>query len=139
MELKDIVAINGKPGLFLIKAHAKGGIIVESMLDGKKFPVTATHSISSLNEIAIYTYEEDLPLKIILKSIGEKENGKETISHKESGKQLTSYFREILPNYDEERVYTSNIKKVIQWYNILASKGFDFNKIEEQSEEPSNE
>ena len=139
MELKDIVAINGKPGLYKIKAHSKGGIIVESLMDGKKFPVTATHNISALNEIAIYTYEEDFPLRIVLKSMGEKENGKETISHKESGRQLTSYFREILPNYDEDRVYTSNIKKVIQWYNILASVAFDFSTIEEESQEPSNE
>ncbi len=134
MKLKNIVAINGKPGLYEIKAQSKGGIIVESMLDGKKFPVTATHNISALNEISIYSYEEDIPLRIILKSIGEKENGKETISHKESGKILTSYFREILPNFDEERVYTSNIKKVMQWYNLLASRNFDFASIKEEQE-----
>ena len=107
MELKDIVAINGKPGLYEIKAQSKGGIIVQSLLDEKKFPVTATHNISALNEIAIYTYEEDLPLRIILKGIGEKEGGKTALSHKESAKVLISYFREILPNFDEERVYTS--------------------------------
>jgi hypothetical protein len=135
MKLKDIVAINGKPGLYEIKAQSKGGIIVESLLDGKKFPVTATHNISALNEIAIYTYEEEIPLRIILKSIGEKEEGKESLSHKESGKVLTSYFREILPNFDEDRVYTSNIKKVVQWYNLLASINFDFNSIKEEEEE----
>jgi hypothetical protein len=135
MELKDIVSVNGKPGLFEIKAQSKGGIIVESLLDGKKFPVTVTHNISALNEIAIYTYEEEVPLRIILKSIGEKEGGKEAISHKENGKVLTSYFREVLPNFDEERVYTSNIKKVLQWYNLLASKNFDFTAIQEEEEE----
>jgi len=135
MELKDIVAVNGKPGLYAIKAQSKGGIIVESLLDGKKFPVTATHNISALNEIAIYTYEEEVPLRVILKSIGEKENGEPSINHKESGKVLTSYFREILPNFDEERVYTSNIKKVLQWYNLLASKSFDFSTIKEEEEE----
>ncbi|WP_372795169.1 DUF5606 domain-containing protein [Lutibacter sp.] len=135
MELKDIVAINGKPGLHEIKAQSKGGIIVESLIDGKKFPVTVTHNISALNEIAIYTYEEEIPLRVILKTIGEKENGKEAISPKESGKVLTSYFREILPNFDEERVYTSNIKKVLQWYNLLASKGFDFTSIKEEEEQ----
>ena len=138
MELKDIVAINGKPGLYQIKAQSKGGIIVESLLDGKKIPVTAMHNISALNEIAIYTYEEEIPLRIILKGIGEKETGKETISHKESGKILTSYFREILPNFDEERVYTSNIKKIIQWYNLLASKNFDFTLIKEEESEEAN-
>lgn len=139
MELKDIVAINGKPGLYGIKAHSKGGIIVESLIDGKKFPVTATHNISALNEIAIYTYEEDFPLRIVLKSMGEKEDGKVTMSHKENSKQLISYFREILPNYDEERVYTSNIKKVIQWYNILATNNFDFSSIQEEEEESETE
>lgn len=135
MELKDIVAINGKPGLFEIKAQSKGGIIVESLLDGKKTPVTATHNISALNEIAIYTYEEEIPLRIVFKTIGEKENGQATISPKENEKVLTSYFREILPNFDEERVYTSNIKKVLTWYNLLASKNFDFTAIQEEEEE----
>lgn len=135
MKLKDIVAINGKPGLYEIKAQSKGGIIVASLLDGKKFPITASHNISALNEIAIYTYEEEIPLRLIFKSIGEKEEGKETISHKESGKVLTSYFREILSNFDEERVYTSNIKKIMQWYNLLVSKNFDFASIKEEEEE----
>lgn len=135
MELKDIVAINGKPGLYEIKAQSKGGIIVESLIDAKRIPITATHNISALNEIAIYTYEEEIPLRIVFKSIFEKENGKETISHKENGKALTSYFREVLPNFDEERVYTSNIKKIVQWYNLLASKNFDFASIKEVEEE----
>lgn len=135
MELKDIVAINGKPGLYEIKAQSKGGIIVESLIDSKRFPITVTHNISALNEIAIYTYEEEIPLRIVLKTIGEKESGKEAINPKESGKVLTSYFREILPNFDEERVYTSNIKKVLQWYNLLASKNFDFTSIKEEEEE----
>ncbi len=135
MELKDIVAINGKPGLYEIKAKSKGGIIVESLIDSKRFPITVTQNISALNEIAIYTYEEEIPLRIVLKSMGEKENGKEAINPKENGKVLTSYFREILPNFDEERVYTSNIKKVLQWYNLLASKDFDFTAIKEVEEE----
>ena len=134
MEFKDIVAINGKPGLFEVKAQSKNGFIVESLLDGKKTPVNISHNISALNEIAIYTYEEEVPLRIVFKSIAEKENGKEALSPKESGKALTSYFREILPNFDEERVYTSNIKKVLQWYNLLASKNFDFSTIKEEEE-----
>ncbi|PHQ55607.1 MAG: hypothetical protein COC16_04885 [Lutibacter sp.] len=135
MDLKDIVAVNGKPGLYEIKAQSKGGIIVESLIDSKKLPITVTHNISALNEIAIYTYEEEIPLRIIFKTISEKENGKEAINPKENGKVLTSYFREILPNFDEERVYTSNIKKVLQWYNLLASKNFDFASIKEEEEE----
>lgn len=139
MELKDIVAINGKPGLYELKAQSKGGFIVESLLDRKKFPVTATHNISALNEIAIYTYEDDVPLRLIFKAIAEKEEGKEAINHKESGKVLVQYFREVLPNFDDERVYTSNIKKVIQWYNILASNNFDFSNIKEEEEEEADQ
>jgi hypothetical protein len=135
MELKDIVAINGKPGLFEIKAQSKGGVIVQSLVDNKKFPITVTHNLSALNEIAIYTYEEEVPLRIVFKSIFEKQNGESAISHKENDKVLTSFFREILPNFDEERVYTSNIKKVVQWYNLLASKNFDFASIKEEEDE----
>ena len=134
MDLKDIVAINGKPGLYEIKAQSKSGIIVESLIDAKKFPVLATHNISALNEIAIYTYEEEMPLRIILKSISEKENGNESINPKENGKLLNSYFRDILPNFDEERVYTSNIKKILMWYNLLVSKKFNFSSIKEVEE-----
>jgi len=132
MELKDIVAINGKPGLYEVKAQSKGGIIVESLIDGKKTPITATHNISALNEIAIYTHDEEVPLRVIFKSMFENE--KKAISPKENGAVLTSYFKEILPNFDEERVYTSNIKKILQWYHLLASKNFDFASIVEVEE-----
>ena len=135
MELKDIVAINGKPGLFEIKAQSKGGLIVESLIDGKKVPVSVTHNISALNEIAIYTYTEEYPLRLVLKAIGAKEGGKEAINPKKvSSAELVNYFREVLPEFDEERVYTSNIKKVMQWYNILASKNFNFASITEEEE-----
>lgn len=135
MNLKDIIAINGKAGLFEIKAQSKAGLIVESLVDNKKFPVNISHNISSLNEIAVYTYEEEIPLRIIFKAIAEKENGKKCVSHKENTKILTTYFREILPNFDEERVYTSNIKKIIQWYNLLAATNFNFSTIKEEDEE----
>ena len=135
MELKDVVAINGKQGLYEILAQSKGGVIVQSLIDGKKFPVTVTHNLSALNEIAVYTYEEEIPLRVVFKAIGEKEHGKEGMDPKESGKVLTSYFREILPNFDEERVYTSNIKKILKWYNLLASKNFDFASIKEEEAE----
>ncbi|HKJ07428.1 MAG TPA: DUF5606 domain-containing protein [Flavobacteriaceae bacterium] len=139
MELKDIVTIAGKPGLYQIKAQSKGGLIVQSLQDNKKFPVTISHNVSSLNEIAIYTYEEEVPLRMVFKYMGEKESGNKAISHKESSKKLTEYFREILPNFDDERVYASNIKKVIQWYNILAETDFDFTAITEDEEENTTE
>jgi len=87
-----------------------------------------------LENIAIYTYEEEVPLLTVFKTMYEKTEGKEAINHKESGKKLVSFFSEILPDYDEDRVYTSNIKKVIQWYNILVSSGVDFSIVEASEE-----
>ena len=135
MELKDIVAINGKPGLFEVKAQSKGGLIVESLLDGKRISISVSQNISALNEIAIYTYEEEVPLRIVFKAIAAKEDGKEAISPKENNTVLANYFKEVLPTYDEERVYASNIKKILQWYNLLASKNFDFSSIKETEEQ----
>ncbi len=135
MSLEKIIAVTGKPGLYEIIAQSKGGIIVESLIDKKRFPINAMHNVSVLDNIAIYTHEDEMPLKLILKSISEKEEGAACISHKESNKVLIAYFLEILPNYDDERVYPSNIKKVLQWYNLLVNNKFDFSTIEEDTEE----
>ena len=134
MSLEKIISVTGKPGLYEIIAQSKGGIIVQSLIDNKRFPIATTHNLSVLDNIAIYTYEEEIPLKMVLKSIFEKEEGKECISPKESSKKLTAYFSEILPDYDEERVYVSNIKKVFQWYNLLVNNKFDFSSITEDKE-----
>ncbi|WP_028889182.1 DUF5606 family protein [Tenacibaculum ovolyticum] len=131
MEFNKIISVTGKPGLFEILSQTKTGVIVKSIIDGKRFPITATHNVSLLENIAIYTYEEEVPLAKVLKNIADKEDGKETISHKESAKKLTSYFGEVLPGFDEERVYASNIKKIIQWYNTLANSDFDFGSLVE--------
>lgn len=135
MEFSKIIAVTGKPGLFEVVSQTKTGVIVTSLQDKKRFPITSTQNISMLENIAIYTYEEEVLLLNIFKKIFEKEAGKKSISHKESGTQLKSYFSEILPEYDEERVYASNIKKIIQWYNILVDAGFDFSKVEASSTE----
>ena len=139
MSLEKIVAVSGKPGLFKIISQSKGGLIVESLIDNKKIPINAIHNVSVLNDIAIYTYEEEVPLRTVLKTIAEKHANKEAISHKESNANLTSFFSEVLPNYDEERVYTSNIKKVVQWYNLLAKAEFDFSSIKEEKESDEEE
>ena len=130
MEFNKIIAVTGKPGLFQVVSQTKTGIIVESLTDKKRIPILSTHNVSLLENIAIFTYDEEVPLLTVFKSIFEKEEGKETISHKESGNKLASFFLEILPEYDQERVYTSNIKKIIQWYNGLIAVGFDFSKAE---------
>ncbi len=137
MTLEEIISVTGKPGLFKIISQTKNSIIVESLIDNKRFPINAMHNVSVLDNIAIYTFEEEVPLKLVFKAIVEKEEGKECISHKESANKLVAYFQEILPDYDDERVYTSNIKKVLQWYNLLVKSNFDFTtiKVDEDTEE----
>ncbi|NCT09525.1 MAG: hypothetical protein GW772_05530 [Flavobacteriia bacterium] len=135
MEFNKIIAISGKPGLYQVISQSKNAIIVESLTDKKRLAINATQNVSLLENIAIYTYEEDVPMVKILKSMNEKTEGKEALSHKESDQKLTAFFAEVLPNYDAERVYISNIKKVIQWYNILVKSGMDFTAIEEKKQE----
>ena len=123
MKLEGILNISGKPGLFKIIKSAKNTIIAESLIDGKRNPIHSSSQANMLEEIGIYTYEETKPLSEIFENIAKKENGKQTISHKSPKDKLTSFFREIVPNYDEERVYISDIKKVLRWYNNLQSAG----------------
>ncbi|WBL21407.1 MULTISPECIES: DUF5606 family protein [unclassified Zunongwangia] len=131
MGLDKILAISGKPGLYELAAQTRGGFIAKSILDGKKIAVNMRHNVSILSEIAIYTYTEEVPLGQVLQNIKEKEDGGEAISHKSSKNELESYFAEVLPDYDVDRVYISDIKKIIQWYNLLTKNGFtDFSKEE---------
>ncbi len=139
MSLEKIVAVSGKPGLFEIISQSKGGLIVSSLIDKKKIPINTMHNVSVLNDIAIYTYEEEVPLRTVLKTIADKHENKEAISHKESNEKLLSFFGEVLPDFDEERVYASNVKKIVQWYNILSKAEFDFSSIKEISEEEEEE
>lgn len=139
MEFNKIIAVTGKPGLFQVVSQTKTGIIVESLTDKKRFPILSTQNVSLLENIAIFTYDEEVPLLTVFKSIYKKEEGKETISHKESGKKLSAFFSEVLPDFDEDRVYTSNIKKIVQWYNALIAVGMDFSKVELSSEATQEE
>ena len=123
MDLSGIIAISGKPGLFKVVAQGKNSIIVESLIDNKRMPAYASDRISALEDISIYTYDEDKPLKEVLDIIYTKENGGQCISHKEDASKLLSYMIEVLPNFDQERVYPSDIKKLYQWYNLLQSTG----------------
>ncbi len=129
MGLEKILSISGKPGLYELTAQTRGGFIAKSITDGNKIAVNVRHNVSLLSEIAIYTYTEEVPLAEIFQNMYEKEDGKEAISHKASKKELENYFAEVLPDYDVDRVYQSDIKKIIQWYNLLISNGFtDFKK-----------
>jgi hypothetical protein len=121
MSLDNILSITGKPGLYQLKSKARSGFVVESLIDKKTSIVGINQNVSVLKDISIYTYTEDVPLKKVLKKIAEKESNEQAISHKVDKKELEKYFDEVLPEYDEDRVYASDIKKVIQWYNLLQS------------------
>ncbi|WP_445736054.1 DUF5606 family protein [Mariniflexile sp.] len=120
MSLEKVLAIAGKPGLYKLIAQTRGGFVAESLIDKKRLSVSVQQNVSVLSEIAIYTLSEEVPLKQVLKNIKKKENGGQTsVKAKDSKDKLEEYFFEILPDYDEDRVYVSDIKKVIQWYNLL--------------------
>lgn len=123
MNLEKILAISGKPGLFALKVQTRTGFVAESLIDGKKITVGLRSNVSLLSEISIYTHTEEKPLAEVMRTIAIRENEGLTISHKESNDKLLSYFKEILPDYDEDRVYPSDVKKVLNWYNMLQSKG----------------
>jgi hypothetical protein len=123
MSLEKILSISGKPGLYRLTTQTRSGFLAESLLDNKTISVSARHNVSLLSEIAIYTTSEEVPLREIFKKISEKEEGKETINHKVPKIELEEYFFKVVPDYDEERVYPSDIKKVVQWYNLLVKNG----------------
>ena len=114
--------------------QTRTGFVGESLIDGKRITVGMKNNVSVLSEIAIYTLEEEVPLKEVFQKIMDKEGGKKTtISHKAEKIQLEEYFFEVLPNYDEDRVYASDIKKIVQWYNLLIdNKITDFTSPDEE-------
>lgn len=136
--LKGILAISGQTGLYKLVSNSKSGFIVESLIDKKRMPAHATSKISALEDIAIFTEEGDVQLQEVIKNIKEKENGGQAISHKASGKELKAYLKEVLPTYDEDRVYVSDMKKIFQWYNILQENDM-LNEVALEKEETSSE
>lgn len=124
--METILSIAGKPGLYKLVSRGKGNLIVEALDDThKRIPAFASDRVTSLADIAMYTDAEDIPLWQVLKNLGEKEQGKaSSLNYKKcSSKELRAYFAEVLPNYDEDRVHDSDIKKLLQWYNILVKNG----------------
>jgi len=119
MAQEQILSVSGKSGLFKLVGQMKNGIIVESIVDGKRFPVHGSAKVSALEEISIYTDTDEVPLREVFKAIHKKESGKQTINHKESDAKIKSLFEEVLPEYDRERVYASDMAKVVRWYNLL--------------------
>jgi hypothetical protein len=128
--LKDLMAISGHAGLFKFISQARNGIIVESLETGKRMNAFATMKVSALEDIAIYTDDKEIPLEEVLVSLHKYENGGEAISPKSDPEDLKDYFSAILPEYDRERVYVSDIKKVLAWYNLLLK--YDLMKPDEE-------
>ncbi len=137
MALDKVLAIAGKPGLYKLVTQTRAGFLAESLIDNKKISVGTQQNVSVLSEIAIYTLSEEVPLNKVFKNISDKENGGQTsVGHKESKDKLEEYFFNVLPDYDEDRVYASDIKKVISWYNTLQKNNLlDFSEPVKSDEE----
>ncbi len=132
MELKDIMTISGYSGLFKYVSKARNGIIVEGFEDKKRMNAFSHYKVSSLVDIAVFAESEEIPLRKIFKAISVAENGGQAIDSKSGDPELKEYFAKILPNYDRQKVYISDIRKMIGWYNILQRNGF--NNFEDEPE-----
>lgn len=134
MNLNEIISITGRPGLFMVVAQGKNSVIVESIVDKKRFAAHASDRISAIGDISIYTSDEDVKLIDVFEKFNDKYEGKAGPSHKEELSTLEGILGEILPNYDRERVYKSDLRKIFQWYNILINAGITIVEKKEKSE-----
>ena len=132
MELKDILAIAGQPGLYKYVAQSMRGVIVESLLDGKRMNASASSRISALTEISMYTEGEDIPLAEVFTKMYAYTEGKQGPTAKEGDARLKEFFGAVITDYDRERVHTSDIKKAVAWFNLLVGAGFTEFKLPEE-------
>ena len=135
--LKEILAVSGKPGLYKLVSKGNNLLIIESLADKKRIPAYARDKVISLSDVSIYTDEEEVSISTILTTIKEKEGGK-NISldlSKAQPDELRAYLAEVLPNFDRERVYPSDIKKLLKWYDLLITNGFTDFSVKEEAEE----
>lgn len=135
MDLSGIISIAGMSGLYKVIAQTKSGLVVESLLDKKRVPAYSTSKVSALEEVSIYSTGEDVPLKDVFQKIHDKEKGGIAIDHKSADAELKKYFKTVFPEYDEARVYVSDIKKVINWYNTLQKEGLLTKKAEKKEKD----
>lgn len=135
MELKEILAISGQPGLYKYVAQSTRGVIVESLVDGRRLNAPASSKVSALTEISMYTEGDDIPLAEVFTRIYAHTGGKEAISHKESPEKLRAAFGEVIPEFDRDRVHASDIKKCFSWFNTLVAAGFTEFKLPEEPQE----
>lgn len=143
MYLEKLITISGKPGIFKVISQTKGGFIIEDIITNKRTSISTQNQVSLLENIAVYTYDEEIPLKDLFDKIYEFTNNNQAIHHKESSAKLREFMLQVLPNYDKERVYDSDLKKIIMWYNLLQSQGLispekkgEIKEKEEKSEKP---
>lgn len=138
MDLKDLMSISGYPGLFRFISQGRNSIIVESLEDKKRMSAYSTSKINTLEEIAIFTETDEVPLKDVLAKMYDHNGGGEAISHKSSAGEIKDYFGKVLPEYDRERVYVSDMKKVINWYNLLIKYELLKPEAEDKDETPKS-
>lgn len=124
MKLEKIISISGKPGLYKLVTQLRNGFIIEDITSKKKVSIGNSSQVSLLDNIAIYTFDKEVPLFDVFENIAKNNDYKETISHKSSEQELKDFMAQSLPDYDTERVYNSDIKKLAQWYNILQKAGY---------------
>ena len=138
--LKKILSISGRPGLFKLVSQAKGALIVEALSTGKRTLAYSHDKVTSLGDIAMYTQSGEEPLYKVLDSVKKKENGAvASVSPKSDKEVLRTYFAEILPDFDTERVYPTDISKLISWYNILVQSGITDFSVKEKGEAPKED
>ena len=138
MKLEKIISISGKPGLFKLVSQLKSGFIIEDITTGKKVSISNSSQVSLLDNIAMSTFDKEVPLFEVFENIAKNEEYKETLSHKSTDAELRAFMSKSLPDYDSDRVYISDIKKLAQWYNLLHKAGYitpeSFVKTEETTE-----
>ena len=136
MKISDVLAISGKPGLFKILASSPKNLVVESMIDGKRSSIPGSLRVSSLSDITMYTTNEDVPLREILKSMFDKNKGKPALSHNAAPQEVKDFIDSVVDNLDHGRVYASDLRKLVQWYDLLISqKALPFEVEEEKKED----
>lgn len=143
MQLEKIISISGKPGLFKLVSQLRNGFIIEDVTTKKKISIGNSSQVSLLDNIAMFTFDKEVPLFEVFENVAKQYDYKATISHKSNDAELKDFIAKVLPNYDKERVYISDIKKLAQWYNILEKAGYitkeNFIKSEETEEKVSKE
>jgi hypothetical protein len=133
--LDKIITVSGKGGLFKVISGGKTVVIAESLVDGQRIPIHSSQKVSTLSDISMFTTDEDVSLREVLEHAKKVFNGEQGPSHKSEGKDIRKAMLEVLPNYDQERVYESDLRKFFQWYNLLQSKGMlDFEAPVEEAE-----